>query len=429
MGQLLSHPLTEKTIIYNDYSAETNLQLVVPQQQKQLFLKPQRSSERLHRLHLRRHSHDNKAGGQESNMGSVPESNSVVTGGYVQFYNCVGSMQGYRLTQEDSHIISNNDSQLTVNFRNPISGVQETLHLSVFGVFDGHGGDECSIFLANSPNGILKWIKYTFENHKYGKYGNQSEQGGPIKRRFRTIEGLVSQILKDAFALQDNELHSHFANSTCGSTAIMAIIVNGQMLYVVNCGDSRCILSSSDKCIKNMSFDHKPQHISELIRINDDGGTVTLGRVGGVLALSRAFGDFQFKKSVAYTHSQLNNPGGVRRFVNFAESQVTVEPDILAHKVDYLKDEFLVLACDGIWDIYSNKSLIQFIKYHLILGLKLDEIVTRVLDHGIANADSSTGVGFDNMTVVIVVLNRPGETLDQWYAKMKSRLEKEKGLV
>ena len=201
---------------------------------------------------------------------------------------------------------------------------------------------------------------------------------------------------------------------------------------MANCGDSRCILSSKSNGIKTMSFDHKPQHIGELIRINDNGGTVSLGRVGGVLALSRAFSDFQFKRGVTYPHrrTKLTN---ITQNLTYGtppqEAQVTVEPDVLMHKIDYSKDEFLVLACDGIWDIYNNKQLIHFIKYHLVSGTKLDTIITKLLDHGIAQANSNTGVGFDNMTAIIVVLNRKGETLQDWFNKMKTRLERERGLV
>ncbi|AET38928.1 type 2C protein phosphatase PTC4 Ecym_3443 [Eremothecium cymbalariae DBVPG len=431
MGQLLSHPLTEKTIIYNSYSTETHFQLQVPQQQESL--KPQNSGERRHRhLHLRRHSHDTKPC-DAAPSASKGANNSTLTlpkeARHIQFYNCVGSMQGYRLTQEDSHLVANCESQLVVKFRNPLNDdVVETIYLSVFGVFDGHGGDECSQYLATSEQGLLKWIKYSFENHKYGSALSKADTNESNVRCFKTLQGLICQILKDSFTLQDQDLHGHFANASCGSTAVVAVIVNGSTLYVVNCGDSRCILSSKSKCIKTMSFDHKPQHIGELIRINDDGGTVSLGRVGGVLALSRAFGDFQFKRSVAYKDSQLNNPVINKKFVPWAEAQVTVEPDLLVHKIDYSRDEFLVLACDGIWDIYTNKALVQFIKYHLTLGSKLDDIVTKMLDHGIARADSNTGVGFDNMTVIVLILNRPGETLDQWYSKMKARLEREKGL-
>lgn len=181
--------------------------------------------------------------------------------------------------------------------------------------------------------------------------------------------------------------------------------------------------------MKPLSYDHKPQHIGELIRINDDGGTVSLGRVGGVLALSRAFGDFQFKRNVKYGNASILASNPKRKYIPAEESQVTVEPDIIPHMIDQSQDEFLVLACDGIWDVYSNKALVNFIKYHLALGLKLDSIITKLLDHGISCADSNTGVGFDNMTLIIVILNQPNETIDEWYARTKFRLEREKGLV
>lgn len=431
MGQLLSHPLTEKTIEYNDYKQ---------------FNRITESSDC-------------------DGVLSVP-----------RYFNCVGSMQGYRLTQEDAHLIINENRHsdiVYVKFYNPFENKQDNLKLSIFGVFDGHGNDECSNTLSGNhmkrhgkspPNstgsshskheklnnilssstptselmrrGLAKWIVFNFEHHQYGAQDITIE-GKSFKRNFRTLEGLITQVLKDSFLLEDQELHKYFSRNSCGSTAVVAIIINDTNLYVANSGDSRCILASKSNGIKTMSFDHKPQHIGELLRINDNGGTVSLGRVGGVLALSRAFGDFQFKRNVVYnskfkvegTHVKNNNTG-LTEFVGTPpqESQVTVEPDILMHKINYLRDEFLVLACDGIWDIYSNKQVTKFIKYHLTLGMKLDTIMTKLLDHGIAQANSDTGIGFDNMTAIIIVLNKPGESLSDWHAKMKSRLEREKGL-
>ncbi|CAR24264.1 type 2C protein phosphatase PTC4 [Lachancea thermotolerans CBS 6340] len=394
MGQLLSHPLTEKTIIYNDYEH-------LSQQASR-----RRSSE-----------HSSSANKHRAQKGA-------------QFFNCVGSMQGYRLTQEDAHLVANCDSMMELNFYNPFTDREEMLSMSVFGVFDGHGGDECSKYVSSENDayqGIRKWIRLSFETHEYGPVKGLESKS--FKRRFRTIEGLVSQVLKDAFLLQDRELYCHYANSSCGSTGILAVIINEKKLYVANTGDSRCVLSTKGRGVKTLSYDHKPQHIGELVRINDDGGTVSLGRVGGVLALSRAFGDFQFKTSVSYTNSA-HGPAAAQRYVAPAqESQVTVEPDVICHQISYDRDEFLVLACDGIWDLYSNRNLVQFIKYHLMLGQKLDDIVTKLLDHGINSADSNTGVGFDNMTIIIIALNKQGETLAHWYGKMKSRLEREKGLT
>lgn len=390
MGQLLSHPLTEKTIEYNDY---------------------------------------------KEHMGT-----NYLSRNGPRFFNCIGSMQGYRLTQEDSHMIINDDETISLQFFNPFESKLEHYLINCFAVFDGHGGTDCSKFLAGNgnhysgKNGLAKWIKNSFLTHSYGsihnyQIGDKLYGNLKVTRCFHSLEGLISQVIKDAFLAQDQELYKHFANTQCGSTAVVTIIINGTMLYVANTGDSRCILSSKQNGIKTMSFDHKPQHIGELLRINDNGGTVSLGRVGGVLALSRAFSDFQFKRTVAYNSTEPNKSHRLKFSTPPEESQVTAEPDVLMHKIDYRKDEFLILACDGIWDVYSNKELVKFIKYHLTLGNKLDTIIPKLLDHGISKANSATGVGFDNMTIVVVVLNKNGESLTDWYTKMKIRLEREKGLV
>ncbi|CCH61852.1 hypothetical protein TBLA_0F03130 [Henningerozyma blattae CBS 6284] len=422
MGQLLSHPLTEKTIIQDN----------------------------------------------------DPHSRFNVT---------TGSMQGYRLTQEDSHFVYSSPNT-HVTLYDPFHMKYVTYPISIFAVCDGHGGPECSTFIASkhadssSHNtsaknsdlpqqipSLARCIIYSLENHKYGAITNgpsitKSNSNNSTtetnnlsdsntlqpssKRQFATIQGLVAQCIKDAFHLQDKAFYRYHSNSQCGSTAIVSVIIDHTHLFVANIGDSRCILSTKNKGIKPLSFDHKPQHIGELLRINDNGGTVSLGRVGGVLALSRAFGDFQFKKNVdlhvkssKFKNNTSNTAQPIpklgfrnnQRITPYQEAQVSCEPDILTHEINYNKDEFLVLACDGIWDVYNNKQLIQFIKYHLTIGLKFDSVITKLLDHGISKADANTGVGFDNMTCMIVTLNKKNESINDWYSRIKSRLEKERGIV
>lgn len=71
--------------------------------------------------------------------------------------------------------------------------------------------------------------------------------------------------------------------------------------------------------------------IAEKSRICAAGGFVDFGRVNGNLALSRAIGDFEFKKSADLP----------------PESQiVTAFPDVSVHEISD-DDEFLVVACDG----------------------------------------------------------------------------------
>lgn len=72
-------------------------------------------------------------------------------------------------------------------------------------------------------------------------------------------------------------------------------------------------------------------HIGERARICAAGGFVDFGRVNGNLALSRAIGDFEFKKSPELSPEQ---------------QIVTAFPDVVVHDISS-DDEFVVVACDG----------------------------------------------------------------------------------
>ena len=83
-----------------------------------------------------------------------------------------------------------------------------------------------------------------------------------------------------------------------------------------------------------MSEDHKPTDAPELCRIKQAGGEVgTDGRVNGGLNVSRAIGDHFYKKNSC---------------LPLAEQMITAMPDVRIRDISD-EDEFIVLACDGIW--------------------------------------------------------------------------------
>ncbi|CAH1102605.1 unnamed protein product [Psylliodes chrysocephalus] len=130
-----------------------------------------------------------------------------------------------------------------------------------------------------------------------------------------------------------------------GTTALIAIL-EGNKLIVANVGDSRGVMCDGKGNAIPLSFDHKPQQMRERKRIKEAGGFVTFNgvwRVAGILATSRALGDYPLKD---------------KKFV-------IADPDILTFDLKDHKPSFLILASDGLWDTFSNEEAINFIKERL----------------------------------------------------------------
>ncbi|OAA33407.1 Protein phosphatase 2C [Moelleriella libera RCEF 2490] len=296
----------------------------------------------------------------------------------------VSAMQGWRISMEDAHI----------NVLNLAAGadLDEKIHpssLSFFGVFDGHGGEKVALFTGdNIHNIILK---------------QESFQGGDY-----------AQGLKDGFLATDRAiLNAHvfspalsdpkYEEEVSGCTACVGLIA-GKKLYVANAGDSRGVLGIKGRA-KPMSQDHKPQLENEKNRITAAGGFVDFGRVNGNLALSRAIGDFEFKKSAELPPEQ---------------QIVTAFPDVEEHELTE-EDEFLVLACDGIWDCQSSQAVVEFVRRGIAAKQDLDKICENMMDNCLASNSETGGVGCDNMTMSIIgFLN--GKTKEEWYEEIAKRV-------
>ncbi|XP_065174095.1 LOW QUALITY PROTEIN: probable protein phosphatase CG10417 [Atheta coriaria] len=173
--------------------------------------------------------------------------------------------------------------------------------------------------------------------------------------------------------------------SDSGCTAVVALLKE-DTLYVANAGDSRCIVCRGGKAI-DMSFDHKPEDQIERDRIVKAGGRVTAdGRVNGGLNLSRAIGDHAYKQN---------------KELDAREQMITALPDIKTLKIEG-EDEFMVLACDGIWNFMSSQEVVDFVRPAIKSGTKLSKICEEMFDHCLAPNTMGDGTGCDNMTAIIV---------------------------
>lgn len=175
----------------------------------------------------------------------------------------------------------------------------------------------------------------------------------------------VKEGIRDGFLGIDRHMHSLSRNESwdhSGSTAT-AVMISPRNIYFINCGDSRTFLCRNSHVVF-YTEDHKPCNPREKERIQNAGGSVTLQRINGSLAVSRALGDFDFKE-VEWR----------------AQTEQLVSPEPEVYELERTpEDEFLVVACDGVWDAISNEELCAFVRNRLQVCDDLREICAQVID-------------------------------------------------
>jgi len=200
----------------------------------------------------------------------------------------------------------------------------------------------------------------------------------------------MEQAIRNGFKKTDRKFLAK--HDDAGTTAIVAFLTLDGQLIVGNAGDSRGVILLHNDTLP-LSHDHKPGDRIERARIIASGHEVNeeiilvqgkrfkLDRVDGIIAVSRAIGDSEFKDSHLEPELQA----------------VTCCPDI--SKFTLSGSGFFVLACDGLWDVMTNQQVIDFVRDRLgndpQENLK-DTCKTLVL-HSINNLGSQ-----DNVTAIIV---------------------------
>ncbi|KAG4198949.1 hypothetical protein ERO13_A05G117800v2 [Gossypium hirsutum] len=264
----------------------------------------------------------------------------------------LSSMQGWRASMEDAHAAYLDLDDST----------------SFFGVYDGHGGKAVAKFCAKHLHQqVLKHEAYS--------------------------AGDIGTSVQKAFLRMDEMM--------CGQRGWRELAVLGDKMDKVSGFFEGFVWSpKGDEAndhfddwppeeAYNLSKDHKPDLELEKDRILKAGGFIQVGRVNGSLNLARAIGDAEFKQNKSLP----------------AERQiVTANPDINTVEICD-DDEFLVLACDGIWDCMSSQQLVDYVREQLNSETKLSAICERVFDRCLA--PTAGGEGCDNMTMILVQFKKP----------------------
>lgn len=265
-------------------------------------------------------------------------------------------MQGWRKSQEDAHIA-------VLSLPNGEA---------IFGVFDGHGGDQVSKFVEK---------KFVEVFTKLPEYKEKNYQAALTKCFIQLDEMMTSDKSQDPITA--------YSMST-GCTSCVSLITK-DTIYCANSGDSRCVLSRGGKAVE-LSEDHKPDNEGEKKRIEAAGGFVEDGRVRGTLSLSRALGDMEYK---------LNKKMPVEK------QMITCVPEMMSEKI-HPDDDFLIIACDGIWDCKTSQGCVDTFRKSIKdrkTGEKRQIVIENLFDEILCkdvNDPNSDGSGTDNMTCIVV---------------------------
>ncbi|XP_021765240.1 probable protein phosphatase 2C 47 [Chenopodium quinoa] len=269
---------------------------------------------------------------------------------------CSGSSAdiGPRKRREDEHIrIDDLSLYLDSMFSCPKPS-------AFFGVFDGHGGPEAAAYVRKNVK------RFFFEDVKFPEYSELND----------LYLQEVENCLRNAFLLADLAIFEDSSiSSRTGTTALTALIL-GRFLLVANAGDCRAVLCRKGEAI-DMSHDHKPTYPSEKRRVEELGGYVDEEYLNGVIAVTRALGDWEMKL-----------PKG-------SAAPLIAEPE-LRQTILTEDDEFLVMGCDGIWDVISSQRAIGLVRYglrkHNDPQLCAEELLREAL-----RLET-----FDNLTVIVI---------------------------
>ena len=187
-----------------------------------------------------------------------------------------------------------------------------------FSLFDGHLGAEAAKFCTQHLHEYVAQIMNECDDKNNNKMGD---------------------ILRSAFNRTDEKFAEYAVANECEAGAVGVYVyyeynlnAHGKeenFVYVANVGDCRAILCCNGKC-NVLTVDHNPKNPEEQKRCGD---AIQGDLLSGQVSVTRAIGDYV---------------GGSDKLKG-----LSCEPNVVRHQLRK-EDEFMIIACDGLWDVIGN---------------------------------------------------------------------------
>lgn len=379
----------------------------------------------------------------------------------------ISSLFSYLNSEKNDNLILKNknfNDNLLKELKNNIELKNYFSNLSLVFIFDGHSGWRTSNFLKDNFliyllknqffyfNKINKLNFFNLLNYDEDLYSSvtllkndltslTSATGSPSEKVNKKKE--LDICLQETFILSDYHACQMLRENNedpSGSTGI--IVLYDKIQSQLTCawiGDSQCVLSMSGKASLLNPAHRLLGNEEERARIKMHGGVVINNRVNGVLAVSRAFGDLQFKTyrdntgefqtpTDYYLQGEGKPPGENHEefkthpsfssssllstsssspvyktfseiYAEFSSCILTSLPSIVHARVTP-GTEFAIIATDGLWDAMSYQRAVTFVKQKIhVFDGDLDQVSKALCQEAIARGS------VDNVTAVIVTFH------------------------
>lgn len=284
--------------------------------------------------------------------------------------NCVGLqygeywVQGKRPSMEDAHSAVLDAAHLRLpRKRHPQKDHSESSSFAFFGIFDGHGGPRAAEFVAAN---LFPYLQAEKLKH--------TDTRSALDSALRQVEDAWMKVAEKEKA----------TDGTCAAVAV----IDGLRLVAASIGDSELVLSRNGQAYAVCEVHNPSRNEEEANRIKEEGGTLDRKRMRVLdpegersLALSRTIGDLKFKQK---------------------RTGVIAEPQIAEYTLQ-AGDEFLLIGCDGVWDVVQHQEAVDLCANLLRHEKKPHEVAKELVEYAFSKGST------DNISACIIVLDFSAE--------------------
>ncbi|RHZ75768.1 hypothetical protein Glove_209g27 [Diversispora epigaea] len=238
---------------------------------------------------------------------------------------------------------------------------------SLFIIFDGHGDERFS----KRANENLANLIINDTEFKAGNY---------------------ERAIINAFKFEDYKLTQTLGQEISGGTTATASLFfrNKNVCYVANVGDSTAVLGSIPVGKREpeaipVSHDDKANDLEEFDRLVGANAVVRKGRLirpGHSVNITRALGDFDFKAPQ----------------VSSGEDWISPIPHINKIELIPREDEFMILASDGLWNVFDEQTVVNEVILYLDRGYDVHQIASALAEASVKRGSPIS----DNVTVILI---------------------------